>query len=153
MSGTKPPPSGPMRVVSENSPADLAKNAAMQKVDRSLRELAANLMRVARGSGNAREMPQQAQDFIDAVVAYQDAAGRDPPPGAMAEVLRVSIELEARQHWSDARTHMYHAEHDVLRGALQLAASRLLGQRLQDRAGESLMLWAPIRLWGCAPRC
>jgi hypothetical protein len=77
-------------------------------------------MRVARGSGNAREMPQHAQNFINAVVEYQDAAeGRAPSPAAMAEILRVSTKLEARQHLGERRRPA-----QLLNGLLFLAGTR-----------------------------
>jgi hypothetical protein len=44
-------PWGGMRIVSENSEADFARNTAMAKVDWALRDLTANLMRVTRGAG------------------------------------------------------------------------------------------------------
>jgi hypothetical protein len=67
-----------MRIVSENSEADLARNAAVAKVEPILRDLTANLMRVARGAGKPYEVGRQTQALIDAMIKYRDATGHFP---------------------------------------------------------------------------
>jgi hypothetical protein len=50
----------------------------MEEVERTLRELTANLMRVTRGAGRPFQIGQQAQGLVEALIAYRDATGLYP---------------------------------------------------------------------------
>jgi hypothetical protein len=60
-----------MRIVSENSEADIARNNATTDVYNSLRELTANLLRATRGAGRAWEIGRQAQALIESLIEYR----------------------------------------------------------------------------------
>jgi hypothetical protein len=52
-------PGAGMRIVSENSETDLARQRALDQVDWKIRELTANLLRITRGAGKPYEIMQQ----------------------------------------------------------------------------------------------
>lgn len=127
-----------MRVVSNNSPEDLAKRRARERAEQAIVELAANLMRIVRGAGKPYELKSQLRDTLAAMQDHWDAS-KTWPYEEMTQALRgpplpdwydqVSVEERAR----------YYAERRVVAGALQIVASDLLGQRTQERAGQSEM--------------
>lgn len=67
-----------MHVVSEKSAADVAKDRALEDVSWSLRNLAANLIRVTRGAGKSYEITTQVRELVDALVGFQETAGHLP---------------------------------------------------------------------------
>lgn len=125
-----------MRVVSENSESDIARNEAAQDVEWRLRELAANLLRVIRGAGKPYDLPQDAASFVRAVVAYQEAAGHGVPSDELSAMLTDAVDQDIDRAQGDESDRAY-AERKIMRGCLQIAASRLLGQRTQESAGDS----------------
>jgi hypothetical protein len=76
-----------MRLVSENSPEQLARNRGAEQLRDSLIELAANIIRVVRGAGKPVELMRQADEFLNAVVAYREAVGYYPDPTLFANAL------------------------------------------------------------------
>lgn len=129
-----------MRVVSENSEAELARKRAIFDVERRLRELTANLLRVVRGAGRPYAIVSQALELAGAIVEYQTASGRPPAPEDFLGVLNFERgEDEMARFSSEVRAQLY-AEERMVRGALQIAASRLLGQNTQVRAGWGEMI-------------
>ena len=134
------PKENPVRPVASNAEADRARDWATSDVSRTLRALTANLLRAVRGAGKPHEIAEQAGEFVQAVVAYQKAFGHWPPSWEMSKMLssgqpqEMLARLEGHE-WSRA-----HAEQTIVRGALQVTASRLIGQSTQERAGENEML-------------
>ena len=57
---------------------EAARVRAMETVHRSLRELAANLMRIVRGAGEPQRVRQQADALIASMVAYRNVVGHLP---------------------------------------------------------------------------
>jgi hypothetical protein len=80
-----------MRVVSENSEAELAQKAAMAEVYWALRELTANLLRVTRGAGSAGEIARQAQAPLDGLIKYREAVGIYPSLYELADALAIDL--------------------------------------------------------------
>lgn len=125
-----------MRIVSENSAEDLARFDAEQQVDMAVRELAANLLRVVRGAGRASELGRQADQFLAACEAYREVVGHYPPSEDLGAALHVH-EMPEPGKLAEHEYEFAAARESMVRGGLQIAASRLLGQSTQERAGES----------------
>ncbi len=125
-----------MRVVSENSAEDLARVRAEARVDGALRELAANMLRVVRGAGRPYELLRQADRFLAVCEAYREAVGHYPPDQDLGAALQVHRELEPGI-FAESEYVIADAREAMMRGGLQIAASRLLGQATQMRAGEA----------------
>src|SRR3546814_13366230 len=79
-----------MEVVSSNSDAEIARNDALQGLRWRLRELAANLMRIARGAGQPHGVGEQVYAVLEGYRAYHAAAGYYP--GNRSEERRVGKE-------------------------------------------------------------
>lgn len=128
-----------MRIVSENSEADIARERALKEIHWAVRELTANLLRVTRGAGRAYEIGSQAQSLVDAFMAYRAAAGYFPSSDEISRALSVSYDGDVERNLSANDLAWLHGERAVVRGSLQIAASRLLGQATQEAAGSSEM--------------
>lgn len=128
-----------MKVVATNSAADLAREHAMLDVQSALAELAANLLRVIRGAGKPYMLPRNAADFLKAVVAYNEITGPIPFEGRVLDALDIGYDLDARLEMSPDNQERTLAEEQIVQGALQIAASQILGQKTQERAGSSEM--------------
>jgi hypothetical protein len=130
-----------MKIVSENSDAEVAANKAteaQQRVERALVDLAANLLRVVRGAGKPYDIVREASTFMKAAADYYEAksaAPYEPFDEAVLQVPRVVSSTE----FGRAASLQADGEDSVVRGALQIAASRLLGQKAQEAAGEREM--------------
>jgi hypothetical protein len=124
-----------MQIVSENSEADLVRKRALSQIGWALRDLTANLIRVSRGAG-PHEIGLQAEALIEALVAYRDAAGNFPWSEDLANILTVEPDPEIMERMNDDHLDQVDAEQAIIRGSLQIAASRLLGQELQESAGH-----------------
>src|SRR3546814_2874168 len=59
-----------MEVVSSNSDAEIARNDALQGLRWRLREIAANLMRIARGAGKPHGVGEQVYAVLEGYRAY-----------------------------------------------------------------------------------
>lgn len=126
-----------MKIVSENTEADIARERAMQRVRNELQEITANLIRVVRGAGRPHEIARQSLALTEALTAYQAAAGMLPLGDDLAAVIQP--EEPGLHDWRAEDQVRHYARQRVIDGALQVAASRLLGQLTQERAGEREM--------------
>jgi len=129
-----------MRVVSENSEEDLGRKFAQDKVDWCLRNLTANLLRVTRGAGKPYEIGRQVQALLEAIVEYNDRTGHFPSEAVFTESLTAERGPEVMERLSDLQHEEDWAEQRIIRGSLQITASRLLGQNTQERHGHHEML-------------
>jgi hypothetical protein len=138
-----------MKVVSENSEEDIEKRRkerdtalALSEVQRCLRELAANLMRIARSSQGGRpgRVASDIADLVRAFNAHVEVTGHHPHAHDISEALSLrrryyqpdcSISDEIK-NWNPVHA----AEDEIMCGALQMAASRILDQSTQERRGE-----------------
>jgi hypothetical protein len=127
------------RLISENSQAQIDKERAAAQVSWPLRDLAANLLRIIRGAGKPEEIIRQIDELIRALVAYKDATGQSPPPHELASMLDIDRLKDWTANLRDAHLQRHYAEEQIIRGALQQAASRLLNQAPQTSAGEQEM--------------
>jgi hypothetical protein len=128
-----------MRVVSENSEAEIARQRAWSEVESHLRELAANFMRVTRGAGKPWEIGRQAQSLINAMQEHWDAVGHYPGSEAISNALSLDLDPDVRARMSAENMVEIYARQKIVRGCLQFAASHLLGQMTQESAGRSEM--------------
>ena len=128
-----------LRAVAENTEADKARQWATGGVSWALRDLTANLLRIVRGAGKPYEIVRQADELLQALVAYQKAVGHWPPSHELAEMLSVDRNEEWRSQLKNSELNRLYAEERIVRGALQKTASRLIGQATQEAAGDSEM--------------
>jgi hypothetical protein len=106
----------------------------MAEVSRTLREMTANLLRVIRGAGKPYEIGQQAAALVEALVKYRDVTGAWPDD--LSEVLSIERDMDNLEgHQLDRAD----AEQRVISGALQVAASRLIGQTAHASVGSCEM--------------
>ncbi len=128
-----------IQVVAENSEAEIAAARARAEFDRILRSLAGNIMRVSRGAGRPEEIIWQLADVLQAVQVHYDCFGSFPSTSDIQTSLRVdgggpSVQL------LDGKPGTEYAFQQIVRGSLQIAASKLLDQRSQESAGRSEMM-------------
>lgn len=123
-----------MKVVSENSKEELARRRKYPAVEWALKDLAANLMRVARGSGEPQRIYAQCFKLIEAMSDYSKEVGTWPSSH------HLQASLDCQRDLTDYLRSEYFEELDayeiMLRGALQVVASRLLEQKTQESAGD-----------------
>jgi hypothetical protein len=128
-----------MRIASENSEVDLARQRASDQVRWRIRELTANLLRITRGAGKPYEVLGQMVDLAEAMQSYQAATGLSSCPDEFVRALNVSNDLETTLQWSPEDRYRDEVEGLIMRGVLQIVASRLVHQKTQEAAGHSEM--------------
>jgi hypothetical protein len=128
-----------MHIASENSEADLARQRASDQVRWRVRELTANLLRITRGAGKPYDVLGQMSDLAEAMQGYQATTGLSSCPDEFVRALNVSNDLETTLQWSAEDRYRDDAEGLIIRGVLQVVASRLVGQKTQEAAGRSEM--------------
>jgi hypothetical protein len=133
-----------MEIVTKNSDEDLARHRAMKQVRYALAEMAANLLRVIRGAGRSNALPAEALAFVKAVVAYQEIAEGDVMGPDVLSILDIEHSINERLEMPLDHQQEYLARDEIIRGALQLTASKILNQKPQEAAGRSEM-FAGIR--------
>jgi hypothetical protein len=139
------PPTPRLRVVSENDAKALARDRALGNIDFAIRDLAANLMRVTRGAGKAVLLFRQCTELAKSMSEYHEITGHLPEDFRIQKALSVrssmldDIKGEDNLEWTAAIDEMLH-------GALQMAASRLVHQISQEQAGESQLLAGARRI-------
>lgn len=152
----------PIRVVSSQSEQEVKRREALAALKWPLREVAANLMRIAKGGGRPEALLQQFEDCSKALRGYAEEHGLLPDARQVQQILDCDIALDefrpwVRQQQSDVAG--LHRDADtgeddrgeamglIRRGALQCVASMLLDQLSQQRMGEK-DIGAGIRLLG-----
>jgi hypothetical protein len=119
-------------------PADpSAMNTSAAELRDTIRQLAANLLRVMRGTGRPEDIVRHARAFVAACAAHRQIAGHDPDAADVAEALRLELapergddgEFGSWSEWDSAVREMVH-------GGLQVAAAELLDQHAQAAAGR-----------------
>src|SRR5580698_9889249 len=129
-----------MRTVSENSQTELARRRASDQVDGKIRELTANLLRITRGAGKPQEIMQQMNDLAAAIWSFWDSVGLSPYADEFSRALDVSNDLETTSQRSAEDRYRDEVEDLIIRGVLQIVASRLVRQKTQEAAGRSEMV-------------
>jgi hypothetical protein len=127
-----------MDLVSTNTDQDLKQRQATAHMAYASKQLAANIIRIVRGAGRPFQLGDQCADFLNAAQAYRAAHGVWPTE-EMHDWLSVSSTAEERERVDDAYAERVWATDDIIAGSLQIAASRMLGQRAQEAAGKREM--------------
>lgn len=125
-----------MRIVSDNSDEEIGRHHAELRVTSDLIELSANLLRIIRGAGRAYEIRDQLIGVLQAMEEYRSVTGHGVPSDVISKALDFH-EPEWVEKLGDLEWQRYMAKRQIIRGALQIAASELLGQRTQVAAGDT----------------
>jgi hypothetical protein len=112
---------------------------ACGEVGDRLRELAANIIRVTRGAGRAFDISLQAEAFLKAMVEHRNAIGYYPSAADLKQALRIDDPVSTQHVPADRLDELYPRQM-IVRGALQVAASRLLQQGAEQAVGEAEIL-------------
>src|ERR1700712_938674 len=138
-----------MRLVSEQSEAQLQAYEARTNLKHALRRLTANLMRVTRGAGSSDQLAEQMVDCIEAMDSYGDATGNGVPSWDLDQMLDpeqaqsefrplVKRDEASLARWeADGTLDRDLAERDIRRASLQVIASMLVNQTPQQTRGET----------------
>ncbi|MEJ5976813.1 hypothetical protein WG901_09225 [Novosphingobium sp. PS1R-30] len=98
-----------------------------------LRELTANLMRIARGAGRPELVLEQTLALVGFFEAHRAAAGEDLAAAQVAEALRLTeIPEDEEAVWTD----WDRAVRAMVEGSLQVAAAEMMAQHAQAAAGR-----------------
>lgn len=98
--------------------------------------MTANLIRLTRGTGKPYEVIDQLNKLIDALGEYREAHGYLPGP-EFSDMLVQAVDMDLLSRLDEVNRREYRATHTIVRGALQMAASQMLGQQTQKSAGLS----------------
>jgi hypothetical protein len=128
----------------------LAREWAENEFSASIREVAANMLRIIRGAGKPHALLMEMKQTIDTAVKFQETHGCWP-----SHVISNELALESQDQiyrngvkegrytqeqvdrWLAEGAERYWAEHTIKCGTLQTIASDLLGQSTQRSAGNS----------------
>lgn len=120
-----------LRVVAETSEQEIKQQRAAARLKGPLRDLAANLLRIARGAGKPDLLQDQMARAFTAIDDYRSAVGYAPSDGEFHEALRFETDSAGDQ--------LDHGMKRMRSGALRSVASMLLGQSLQASHGDNEM--------------
>ncbi|SIO37069.1 hypothetical protein SAMN05444722_1722 [Rhodovulum sp. ES.010] len=112
---------------------------ACKAADEALRRLTANLLRVTRGAGKPWEIVGHAAEFVLAVEAAQRTSEFGYSPERASAALRLEHFAFDRTREDIEMRMKLDAEHRIVCGALQIAASDLLGQNTHLQRGATEM--------------
>jgi hypothetical protein len=107
----------------------------MARVRSALVDLVANALRVTRGAGKSGDLGQQACEFLQALNEYEEVAGFYPGSWNLDNALSIQREPSAQLSVDELVERA--AETVILQGALQVVASRMLGQRTFESKGQN----------------
>lgn len=142
-----------LTVIEGGGPEGRDRLFAEQEFEFALREAAANLLRIIRGAGKSYALLEQLSDVVSAAIKVQNITGR-LPTSILETVLHRESKVEAIrekrragkideasiERWrDDGSLDRLEAEDSIKAGVLQVIASQFVGQKPQERAGESEM--------------
>ncbi len=113
----------------------LARERAMAGVERAVRELAANILSVLRGTGKPALIGAQAKALVNTIDAHRSIAGCPPSPEEMSSVLNIATKAERVALLNIDRKVEQRAMQNAISGALLIAAARLSDIRSHDPGG------------------
>jgi hypothetical protein len=125
-----------VRLVSNQSEAEIRRLKAREALTLPWRTLAANILRIANGAGRPADLMKQLTRCTNAMQAYLEAHGRMPPEQLIRDILDCDRAFRGYRPWvEERRTKISEGMQLVRRGALQVVASMLLDQlTLQHKA-------------------
>ncbi|WP_454812863.1 hypothetical protein [Labrys neptuniae] len=137
-----------MKLVIENSEKDLARNAASEEVEKTLREFAINFLRVVAGGGRPYEIYGDMVGCIEAAQAYQKAHGLLPSSwdisnaidGNRADRERMESwsQKDRERWWADGYASTIDTHMDIRQASLRIIAAQMAGQKTIQRNAENL---------------
>jgi hypothetical protein len=104
-----------------------------------LRELAANLLRVAAGAGHRPDLPEQAAAFL---AAYREAVGFHGRQDSISAFATMDKALQERLHLNPRDDDLGFARGLLVQAALRQTAGEFAGQMTQARNAESKLVEA-----------
>jgi hypothetical protein len=113
----------------------LARERALAGVERAVRELAANILSVVRGTGKPDLIAPQALALVHTIEAHRSIAGCPPSSGEIAAVLNIAAKAERVALLNVDHKVELHATQSMISGALLIAASRLTDIRTHAPGG------------------
>ena len=138
-----------MKLISSQSDAEVEQKKIEAELRGALRTVVANLMRVMRGSGKPDQLGRDVAFCAGAFASYHAAFGRHPAREFYFGALNLQAVLEEHRPWvkeafaeargrwdEDGTTDRMEAKQAILRGAMQIIASRMLDQMTQENRGE-----------------
>jgi hypothetical protein len=129
--------------VGQGENQDLQVAFATESLEHALVQLAANLMRVVRGAGKPNSIFQRCIQVLRSAEDFKDMVGVYPSSFDIDRALHLEF-LES--HGNEFQQERAYERERMVSGAIQLAASTLLSQRLQIIQGEREMVDAARRL-------
>jgi hypothetical protein len=137
-----------LELVSNQTEEDIKITRARDEAIRALRELTGNLLRIVRGAGKPYQLDKLALDYLVAHRAYYEAAGKWLSYGDKHIALDVYRRPEFEDSSDPHASVMYESDlsmEDAVQASLQVAASRILGDQLRQRRGDSDLTNAMMR--------
>ena len=106
-----------------------------------LKSLAANMMRICRGAGKPERLLEDCIAVAEAFSAYRDVFGHWPSSFSIQKILTIENEVLARRFEQGEQLDGENLDwllgiDTLIRGSLQMAASRLAGQGTQEARGS-----------------
>ncbi len=92
-------------------------------------------IRVVRGAGKPYEVAQDCAAIVEALHGYNQAFGYWPLPEVVSQALNIDRPVDWAAYPNEGLR--LEGNEAVIRGALQVAASRLAGQRTQEMSGSN----------------
>ncbi|OCC05295.1 hypothetical protein BA190_10350 [Labrys sp. WJW] len=137
-----------MKLVSENSEKDLARNAASEEVEKTLREFAINFLRVVAGGGRSYEIYGDMVGCIEAAQAYQKVHGLLPSSWDISNAVdgnRADREWmeswspkDRERFWTNGEATIIDAKMDIRQASLRIVAAQMARQRTIQCNAENL---------------
>lgn len=135
--------------MSNQSEAEIQRRKTREALTMPLRQLTANLLRIAKGGGKPVELMRQLLGCAAAIQAYIEAHGALPSAGEIQNILDCDAAWREYRPWIEERrkeagqifeqgeeTEREHAMALIRRGALHAVASMLVNQLPQQNRGE-----------------
>jgi hypothetical protein len=134
-------------LISDQSENDIQRSKDEENLKQTLREMASNTLRIVRGAGSPY-IGRQAAECVDAFERYRASHGHYPPFHLIQKFMDPDYAYKENRPWvhSNAEDMARWGEDGTLdrenalllirKGALQVAASKLSDQLMQERRGE-----------------
>ncbi len=123
-----------IKVIVENDPKQIERERLARRLDKHARELTANLMRISRGAGKPEMVEFQCEDLLNTIREHEEKAGIWSSAKGISRAINISRDYVPGA--SDAELLKKEGFEIIMRGALQLAASKLLDQGITLRNAE-----------------
>jgi len=127
-----------MRIVSDNSDQTVVLRQTKDAIHEQLRALTANLLRVSRGAGKPLRIERDIEELHNAFARYEEVAGPHPVPD-LHKALDYNPDRSFIAKLDGENRAWEYAVDLILSGAMQVVASRLVGQATQQAAGSHTM--------------